>query len=150
MIPGNHDTYFKNTNEVNSPELLLKDYDNITDLSRGNGSSSFAMREIFCLLLGFVLIIIKQTMEAIDETDAKVCFGHYELWLGFQMYKGHANDHGMDPKQFLINSILFALAIFIIVPVIAVILLILGNPYEITWSDYDDPRGFHIYDTRNK
>jgi len=26
----------------------------------------------------------------------------------------------------------------------------MGNPYEITWSDYDDPRGFAIYDTKEK
>jgi len=26
----------------------------------------------------------------------------------------------------------------------------MGNPYEITWSDYDDPRGFAIFDCDNQ
>ena len=30
MILGNHCTYYKNTNRINSPELLLEEYDNIT------------------------------------------------------------------------------------------------------------------------
>ena len=29
MLAGNHDTYFKNTNDVNSVDLLLKEYNNI-------------------------------------------------------------------------------------------------------------------------
>jgi len=30
ILVGNHDTTYKNTNEVNSPELLLSEYENIT------------------------------------------------------------------------------------------------------------------------
>jgi hypothetical protein len=26
----------------------------------------------------------------------------------------------------------------------------LGTPYEITWSDHDDPKGFHIFDTETR
>ena len=33
-ITGNHDCYYKNTNNVNSPELLLNDYSNISTLSK--------------------------------------------------------------------------------------------------------------------
>ena len=26
----------------------------------------------------------------------------------------------------------------------------LGTPYEIYWNDFEDPKGFHIYDTETK
>ena len=142
MIPGNHDTYFKNTNEVNSPELLLKDYDNITIYPEVT-KLSFDNRDI--LFTPWICSDnYKQTMEAIDETDAKVCFGHYEL-SGFQMYKGHANDHGMDPAVF--NKFDLVCSGHFHHRSSNGNITYLGNPYEITWSDYDDPRGFHIYDT---
>jgi DNA repair exonuclease SbcCD nuclease subunit len=145
MIVGNHDTFFKNTNDVNSPRLLLKDYefnviDSPSELVFDDGSKIFMMPWI-------CTDNYNQSMEAIKTTDAQVLFGHFEI-AGFQMYKGHENDEGFDPKIFEkfdtvcsghfhhrssngnINY--------------------LGNPYELTWADFEDPRGFHIFNTSER
>ena len=145
MIVGNHDTFFKNTNDVNSPRLLLKDYefnviDTPSELEFDDGSKIFMMPWI-------CTDNYNQSMEAIKTTDAQVLFGHFEI-AGFQMYKGHENDEGFDPKIFEkfdtvcsghfhhrssngnINY--------------------LGNPYELTWADFEDPRGFHIFDSSER
>ena len=146
MIPGNHDTYYKNTNEVNSPELLLTDYDNITvypevtELTFGN-----ALKPKKILFMPWICSDnYVQSMEAVKDTDATVCFGHFEF-AGFTMYKGYDNPHGMDPSIFdkfdLVCSGHFHHRSS------RGNITYLGNPYEITWSDFDDPRGFHIYDT---
>jgi len=145
MIVGNHDTFFKNTNDVNSPGLLLNDYSNIATYDR---PYTVNVDGTPILLMPWICTDnYNQSMEAIKTTDAQVLFGHFEI-AGFQMYKGHENDEGFDPKIFEkfdtvcsghfhhrssngnINY--------------------LGNPYELTWADFEDPRGFHIFDTSER
>ena len=79
-----------------------------------------------------------------EDTDAKVCFGHFEL-SGFQMYKGVKNEHGMDPGIF--NNFDLVCSGHFHHRDRSGNIFYLGNPYEITWSDWDDPRGFHVFDT---
>lgn len=142
MIVGNHDTFFKNTNDVNSPRLLLKDYefnvmDTPTEVEFKDGSKILMMPWI-------CTDNYNQSMEAIKTTNAQVMFGHLEI-AGFQMYKGHENDEGFDAKLFekfdLVCSGHFHHRSS------RGNINYLGNPYEMTWADFEDPRGFHIFDT---
>jgi DNA repair exonuclease SbcCD nuclease subunit len=145
ILAGNHDTYFKNTNEVNSPDLLLKGYDfhvidSPTTISWVNGSSILALPWICA-------DNYTECMDAIKSSTAPTLFGHLEL-SGFVMHRGQTSDDGMDPKIFdrfdLVCSGHFHHRSR------AKNIQYLGNPYEMTWNDYDDPRGFHIFDTETQ
>ena len=142
MIVGNHDTFFKNTNDVNSPELLLKEYSNITTFDRPTIQEYDGLGVLF---LPWICTDNYQTaMSIIEKNETNVCFGHLEL-EGFMMWKGQENKEGMSPKVFKNyevvasghfhhrhkkNNICY-----------------LGNPYEMFWNDYGDVRGFNIFDT---
>jgi len=141
MLAGNHDTYFKNTNEVNSPDLLLKDYDfNVIDAPTTIevGGESILMMPWICNDNYGVC------MDAIKSSTARTLFGHLEL-AGFVMHKGQNNEGGMDPGIFdkfdLVASGHFHHRSR------SKNIVYLGNPYEMTWNDFDDQRGFHIFDT---
>ena len=145
VIVGNHDVFYKNTNEINSPDLLLADYDNITPYS-DPVELTYAGLDI--LMLPWICTEnYQEVMAMINDTRAQVCFGHLEL-AGFQMYKGQVNDHGFDSKLFqrfdLVCTGHFHHRSS------SGNIHYLGNPYELTWADYEDPRGFHIFDTETR
>jgi predicted phosphodiesterase len=142
MIIGNHDCYYKNTNQTNSPELLLKDYPNIKAYSDPKEVT------IGGLDIAFIPWICAEneesTKQLIDRTKAKVAMGHLEL-NGFQPYKGHIMEDGMDTNIFDKFDKVFSGhyhtrsnngKIYY-----------LGNTYEMYWNDVNDTRGFHIFDT---
>ena len=142
MIVGNHDTFYKNTNDVNSPDLLLKEYQNITTHSSPT-TINVDGRNI--LMLPWICTDnYQECMKEIESAEANVCFGHLEL-EGYQMFKGQENHEGFDPKLFkrfeLVCSGHFHHR------QTKGNITYLGNPYQMFWNDYEDPRGFHIFDT---
>ena len=142
MIVGNHDTYYKNTNNVNSPELLLQDFLNVTVYKKPD-TITIGSRDI--LMLPWICTDnYEESIKHIEETSAKVCFGHLEL-EGFQMWKGQENKEGFDPKLFR-NFDLVCSGHFHHRHTKGNITY-LGNPYEMFWNDFEDQRGFHIFDT---
>ena len=141
MLAGNHDTYYKNTNEVNSPDLLLVEYGNIDVISKAetiviDGTS-------ICMIPWICPDNYQETLDHIKNTKAEICMGHLEI-AGFAMYRGMESHDGLAKETFEKFDLVFSghyhhrssdQHIHY-----------LGNPYELTWQDYNDPRGFHLFD----
>jgi hypothetical protein len=142
---GNHDTYYKNTNEVNSPDLLLADYENIVTYPEADvlelDGTNIAMLPWICSGN------YAESMDFIKTAPADILMGHLEL-SGFQMYRGYANDHGMDSSIFGKYDMVFTGHYHH--KSSNGNITYLGNPYELTWSDYNDARGFHVFDTETR
>jgi predicted phosphodiesterase len=144
QIIGNHDTYHKNTNKVSSFIELFNRYP--INIYYETTEVMFDGTKI--LFIPWICDDNKEhSFKLIKETDAQIAFGHLEL-EGFEMFKGSIVSHGDDPSLFgrfdtvcsghfhhrsNRGNIHY-----------------LGSPAEYTWSDYNDPRGFHIFDTETR
>ena len=142
MITGNHDCYYKNTNYVNSPELLLTDYPNIKTYS---SSTELKLgRSKFLLLPWINSENYDETLSLIKKTKAKIAFGHLEV-NGFKATRGHMMETGMDVKIF--DKFEKVYSGHFHTRSNDGKIYYLGNPYEMFWNDVNDPRGFAIFDT---
>ena len=97
MLIGNHDIYFKNTLRVNSPSLLLSEYDNI-NVVESPCEIDYDGRSI-CLIPWICDENRNETLKVIEESKSDICMGHLEL-NGFEAIPGHVMDHGDDPSIF--------------------------------------------------
>jgi predicted phosphodiesterase len=142
LITGNHDCYFKNSNKVNSPELLLKEYKNIKTYSE---PTEIKVDNLNVLLLPWINSEnSEKSLKMIQKTKCKIAMGHLEL-NGFSPYRGHIMDSGMDANIFSNFKKVFSGHYHTRSNNGTVYYL--GNPYEIYWNDVNDTRGFTIFDT---
>ena len=141
-IVGNHDCYYKDTNHVNSPELLLQNYPNI---KLYNKATEIKVGKAKILMLPWINSEnFDETKQLIDKTKAKVAMGHLEV-NGFKATRGHMMENGMDAKVF--NKFEKVYSGHFHTRSNDGKIYYLGNPYEMFWNDVNDPRGFHIFDT---
>ena len=141
-ITGNHDCYYKNTNHVNSPELLLNDYSNISTFSK---ATEINVGGLDILLLPWINSEnYDESLEAIQNSKSKVAMGHLEI-NGFKATRGHMMEDGMDTDVFSKFNAVYS-GHFHTRSTDGKITY-LGNPYEMYWNDVNDTRGFHIFDT---
>ena len=146
VIIGNHDTFYKNTNDVNCMTELF-------DHSEHNGKTLFYYPDaknvnfdgLDIALLPWVCAgNFDDSMDFLEDTKSQVLFGHLEI-AGFEMYRGSVTDHGFDSKLFQKFDVVCS-GHFHHKSTRGNINY-LGAPYEITWSDWNDDRGFHVFDT---
>ena len=141
MLAGNHDTYFKNTNEVNSVRLLLQEYNNISVIDEP--TTIHLDKTSICMMPWICADNYQESIEEIEHTVADICMGHFEI-AGFAMHRGMPSLEGLNRELFRRFDCVFSGHYHH--RSTSDNITYLGNPYELTWQDYNDPRGFHLFD----
>ena len=141
-IVGNHTAYYKNTNEVNAVDLLLREYDNVKVYSK---CEEVLLDKLKVLFIPWINAENYQsTVESVKVSTSVCAMGHLEL-NGFRAHRGHIMEEGLACDLFEKFDKVFSGhfhtrsddgRIFY-----------LGNPYEMFWNDANDKRGFTIFDT---
>ena len=146
ILVGNHDIYFRNTNDVNSlQELLGANYKNIHIYPEAQEVDFGGLPILMMPWINPQNEIYSFGM--MDETKADTMVSHLEV-VGFEMHGGHFSESGFDKSQFKKFDTIFSGhyhkksddgQIYY-----------LGTPYQMTWSDYNCPKGFHVFDTETR
>jgi len=145
-VAGNHDVFYKNTNQINALDLLLGEYSNVEYFYEEPVEMTFGSTKIM-LSPWITKDNYAASMKAFEDTNAPYLMGHFEF-QGFEMMKGQISDHGFDKKTFSKFEAVYSGHFHH--PSENGNIKYLGAPYEMVWSDYDGKRGFHIFDTETR
>jgi len=141
-VVGNHTAYYKNTNEVNAVDLLLREYENVFVYSEPTEVKLGNLKTLFIPWINQENE--ESTFKSIKSTTCSCAMGHLEL-RGFRVNKQIVMEHGLESTLFEKFSKVFSGHYH--TRSSSENVFYLGNPYEIYWTDVGDTRGFHLFDT---
>lgn len=146
IIPGNHDVYYKNTNELNALKELQGHYMNEVNL---------VMKPTVVDYDGMAIALVpwinteneKESLEFLANCKADIVGAHLEL-QGFEMSKGLPCMEGMDRKHF--DRFDMVMTGHFHAKSTQNNIHYLGSQMEFFWNDCNDPKHFHILDTETR
>ena len=142
IIVGNHDTYYKNTNNVNAPQELLSQYHVYSQPTK------VTIDDMNMLMIPWVTPEnYDKTKMMLEQESADIVLGHLEI-KGFEMFNGAYADSGLERKLF--RRFEKVLSGHFHKKSDDGQIYYLGTQYQITWNDYECPKGFHIFDTETR
>lgn len=144
IIVGNHDSYYKNTIKVNSPDVFLKGtYSNIDVISspeiRSWDGTPIALSPWICEEN------VEETIRVISSKKAKYCFGHFEI-AGFKMYATSESREGLSRDIFHHDVVLSGHYHH---KSTQGNIHYMGSQYDLNWNDFGDTKYFHVFDTED-
>lgn len=146
IIPGNHDVYYKNTNNLCSLKELLGHFMNNIHIVMEP-----TVYEYGSLNIGLVPWINNEnyhaTIDWLQNTRADVIGAHLEL-NGFDMMRGVKSTSGMDASLF--KRFDMVLSGHYHTKSQQNNIYYLGNQMELSWADAGDPKYFHVLDTETR
>lgn len=140
-LVGNHDIYWREKLTVNSASLLLRDYDNITVCA---APQQFKHGDTTIDVIPWIAADNQaEILDYISKSKADLCLGHFEIET-FQMYRGVESHGGLAPSMFAKYEKVFSGHYHTKSEKDNIVYV--GTPYEMTWQDHNDPKGFHVFD----
>ena len=145
IIIGNHDTYFKNTNDVNAIENLYSSFDKVNEPFIYTKSTVVEFDGTPILFVPWICDDnYDHSMNMLNTAKADLCFGHLEI-KGIEMQNGVINEYGLAKSDF--SRFEKVVSGHFHKHTDDGQIFYCGAQYEMTWSDYKDPKAFHVFDT---
>lgn len=146
IIPGNHDLFFKNTDELCSLKELLGYY-----MENVNIVMEPTVMDYDGCKIGLLPWINSEnyadSMNFLKNCEATILAGHLEV-NGVEMLKGIKATHGMAPESF--SRFETVMSGHYHTKSTTGNINYFGSQMEFTWADADDKKYFHIFDTETR
>lgn len=142
---GNHDIHYRESLEISSSALVLGEYTNINVY---NEPATIDINGTLIDMIPWICVENKDAvLEFIANSKSDLCCGHFEI-ANFSMYRGVESHDGMSPSIFSKYEHVFSGHYH--TRSTKENITYVGTPYEMTWQDYKDPKGFMIFDTETR